>query len=146
MSEDSRPFDDALISGYLDGELTQAEEQRVRLHLERDAEARKLFEDLARMRQAARGTRLKLPADEQWSELPRTVGSGLARNLGWGLLGLWLAGLVLFVLWQVGRSPAGLWLKLVVFAPASGFLLLLASALIDRLRVARTDRYRRVEK
>ena len=35
MSEKQHGFDEALISGYLDGELTQGEEQRVRLeHLD----------------------------------------------------------------------------------------------------------------
>ena len=50
----SMPFPEELLSGYLDGALTQQEEQRVRLHLERSPEARAMLEDLAALRSAAR--------------------------------------------------------------------------------------------
>ena len=34
MTRQDHGFDEALISGYLDGELTQGDAQRVRVHLE----------------------------------------------------------------------------------------------------------------
>ena len=39
-----RTFDDALLSGYLDHALTQADEQRVRIHLEDCATCRMQME------------------------------------------------------------------------------------------------------
>ena len=54
-------FDESLLSGYLDGELTQADEQRVRLRLEGDSEARTMVAEMQRIRQAARSTELAVP-------------------------------------------------------------------------------------
>ncbi|HEX4952785.1 MAG TPA: zf-HC2 domain-containing protein [Thermoanaerobaculia bacterium] len=146
MSKNPPLFDESLLSGYLDGELTQAESQRVRLHLETDPEARRIFDDLSRMRQAARGTRFRLPDDRQWDERPKHSGSRLARDAGWLLLAIWLVATTGFGLYHLAVSPEGLWLKLTIFAPLSGIALLFGSTVLDRLKTLPTDRYRRVEK
>ena len=56
MSETQHGFDEALISGYLDRELTQGEAQRVRLHLEDCAECRSLADEITRLREATMAT------------------------------------------------------------------------------------------
>ena len=48
-------FDEALISGYLDGELTQGEAQRVRVHLEDCVECRKTADRLGQIKEATIG-------------------------------------------------------------------------------------------
>lgn len=45
-----RPFAEALISGYLDGVISQLNCRRIRLHLRRCAICRELFEDLRELR------------------------------------------------------------------------------------------------
>jgi anti-sigma factor RsiW len=139
-------FDEELLSGYLDGELTQAEEQRVRLHLEDHPEAEALLEEMKRMRHATLSTAFKLPDDRQWDERPRGTVSLLARGAGWLLTLVWLAAVVAFGLWQLATSPESLVVKLLAFGALAGLALLFLSVLLDRLRDLPGDRYRRVFK
>jgi anti-sigma factor RsiW len=139
-------FDESLLSGYLDGELTQADAQRVRLRLESDSAARALFEELQRIRAAARSTRLPVPADEEWNEAPRSRGSRWLRGSGWLLivaLALVAGGLGA---WALATGDQEWWQTLLAVGGVAGPVLLLSSALADRLKVAGSDRYRRVRK
>ncbi len=148
MSEESRRrgFDEALLSGYLDGELTQAEEQRVRIHLEDHPDARALLDEMRQTREATMTTRLKVPEDVQWDERPRGPFSLFSRRLGWLMIIAWAVAVAAYGMWQFFTSPDNLVEKLVAASAVSGFGLLFLSVFLDRLRDARTDRYRRVEK
>jgi len=84
-------FDQSMISGHLDGELTQAAAQRVRLHLEQCGHCNALFKELQIMREAAMSTRFVEPSDDQWDERPHSVSSRFSRSLGWLLTVVWLA-------------------------------------------------------
>lgn len=139
-------FDQSLISGYLDGELTQAADQRVRIHLEECAHCRELFEELQTMREAAMSTQFVEPSDDQWNERPRGTGSFISRSLGWALAIVWLVTVSGYALWQLWISPEDLFEKLLVFGGLSAVGLLFLSVLLDRIRTAKTDRYREVEK
>ena len=72
--------------------------------------------------------------------------------LGTMLLTGWLlvvAGTVVLTAWGVYsyiKSPEDLWTKLATGALVIGFVLLLLSAVLDRVRDLRTDRYREVER
>jgi anti-sigma factor RsiW len=143
-------FPEELLSGYLDGALTQQDEQRVRLHLERSPAARALYQELAAMREAGRTTRFPAVEDLQWSEAARTPGSALARRLGWVLVILcpllWIGSAVTLASWEEPPPTAGWLFALVAGAGLGGGLLLLVSVIADRLRDSRGDRYRRVLK
>ncbi len=141
-----RPFDEALLSGYLDHALTQEEEQRVRLHLEDCPSCRALVDDLREMRETTMTTRFETPTDDQWSEAPRGAASGLAFGLGWLMVLLWAVGLTGFALGQLWAGDMSIWEKFLAFGAVSGFTLLFVSVLIDRLRTAPKDRYRGVKK
>ena len=141
-----RPFDEALLTGYLDQVLTQEQEQRVRLHLEDCAECRALVDDLATMRETTMTTQLEVPTDDQWREAPRGPISGLAFGLGWLVLIVWLVGISGFALGQLWSGPETLTEKLLTFSVIFGFALIFLSVLVDRIRAARTDRYRGVKK
>jgi predicted anti-sigma-YlaC factor YlaD len=148
------PFPEELLSGYLDGALTQQEEQRVRLHLERSPEARAMLEELAALRQAARSTPFRPIEDRQWSEQPRTRATAIALWLGTGLLALCGLGIVVLVVWQATHAPSGtemqrglIWWAAGLWASGlGGALLVFLSVLGDRLSDRRHDRYRRVLK
>ncbi len=84
---DEHTFDDTLISGYLDGELTQGSEQAVRVHLETCERCRTTAEELRTIKEAAMGTRFEVPEDLQWDETPRSTGSRLAQRAGWLIAG-----------------------------------------------------------
>jgi len=139
-------FDEALLSGYLDGELTQADRQRVRLHLEDDAAARELVDEMRRIREAARSTDLPAPLDEEWDESPRTAGSRWFRRSGWILVVGWAVVLVGLATWGLFAGPDSWWQKLLAGALVGGPVLLFLSVLTDRMQVMKHDRYRRVEK
>jgi anti-sigma factor RsiW len=141
-----RRFDEALLSGWVDGMLTQQERQQVQLHLDTCALCRRELADLVALRDAARHTPFLVPADEQWSELPKTTGSRVLRLSGWALLATWLAVMTTVAVVLLLRSGAPAWERLLVIGGAGGFALLLLSALLDRLQQLGTDRYRRVQK
>jgi anti-sigma factor RsiW len=140
------PFDEALLSGYLDGELTQAEAQRVRLRLEEDAAARTLVDELGEIREAARSTRLPTPADDEWNEAPRSGVSRILRRSGWLLVILWVAALAGLVAWGVATGPENWLERAFTVGLIGGPALLLTSVFIDRIKVMKHDRYRRVKK
>jgi predicted anti-sigma-YlaC factor YlaD len=139
-------FDEKLISGHLDGELTQAADQRVRIHLETCDHCRNLYEELRTMREATMSTQFVEPSDEQWNERPRGTASLLSRSLGWMLAIVWLVAVTGFGLWHAWHDTEGLFERLLVFGGLAAFGLLLLSVLVDRIRISRTDRYREVEK
>jgi anti-sigma factor RsiW len=145
MPEAHDDFDEALLSGYVDGELTQGDAQRVRLRMERDPEVRATVEELQRIKEATMGSDFRLPPDGSWDEAPRSRASRLLRNAGFIVgIGLLLA-LVVTVLVALLDEESLIGLLFVGgFLVAGG--LLLASVLIDRREDIKNDKYRRVKK
>jgi predicted anti-sigma-YlaC factor YlaD len=141
-----RRFPEEQLSGFLDGALTQAEEQRVRLHLEDCAACRALYDQLAALRETTMKTRFALPADDQWDERPRGGPSRFLRGAGWALSLAWLLAVAAFAAWQLATGPQGAVGKLAVFAGVAAVALLFLSVLLDRLRALPGDRYRRVKR
>jgi hypothetical protein len=146
MTEPRHGFDEALLSGYLDGELTQGEAQRVRLHLEDCTTCRETAEEMTTLKKATMGSRFQVPLDTQWDETPRGGSSRLLRNAGLAVGLVWITAMTMWLIWELANDPEGLVGLLLV----GGFLLsaglILASVLIDRRRELKTDRYRRVQK
>ena len=139
-------FNEELLSGFLDGALVQQDEQRVRVHIEGSAEARKLLVELRQMREAARDTKFVRPPDLQFSERPKSGVSRVSRFFGAWVVGVWSVALVGYISWEVAVEE-GPWIpKALLFGLFSGLGLLLLSVLLDRLRDAKDDRYRGVEK
>lgn len=141
---DPRPFDEDLLSGYLDGTLSQREAQRVRLLIEDNPEARRLYRELNALRKAALSTRFQAPADAAWPELPRTGTSRWSRRFGWMLLLSWLAVISVFALWRLLSATGDPLEIFLVLGLPGAFVLLLVSVLIDRLRDPEEERYRGV--
>jgi len=141
-----RGFRQDLLSGYLDGELTQGDAQKVRLHLEDCAECRRLYDELRDLQGLARSTVFRMPTDDQWREMPVGGASRIARGLGWLFLMVWAVLVTGFAGWQLLVSPQNLFLKVLLFAGVAGLALVFLSALLDRLRHRRTDRYDGVQK
>jgi anti-sigma factor RsiW len=145
MREPQHHFNEVLISGYLDGELTQEESQRVRLHLEECATCRATSDDLARIREATVDSRFSTSRDVQWDEAPRSGTSRLLRNAGL-LIGLaWLFGIIGYMISELADTQDVVGILLVGGMVVSAALIL-ASAYLDRREARKTDRYQRVEK
>ena len=141
-----RSFDEALLSGYVDHALTQADEQRVRVHLEDCDDCRAAVDDMKRLREVTMSAEFEVPSDDQWSEMPRSTGSRLSMGLGWAVLLVWLVTLTGYTGWQFAVSDEPLLTKVLAFAGWTGIGLLFLGVVLDRLRAMRTDRYREVEK
>jgi len=139
-------FDQTLLSGYLDNELTQAAEQRVRIHLEDCAHCRALYQELVELREATMTTTFREPDDAQWDERPQSLASGLSRGLGWILGSIWLAITAGYGLWMAWAGIEGILERLLVFGGVSAVVLLFLSVLLDRIRTYKSDRYREVER
>lgn len=139
-------FDEALISGYLDGELTQADDQNVRIHLEDCSHCRAIHQGLEDMREATMTTHFIKEPDRQWDEDPRGALSRTGFALGWLVAILWLVVTSGYALWQIWIDSGGWFEKTLVFSGLAAIALLFSSVVIDRYRTAKTDRYRKVEK
>ena len=139
-------FDETLISGHLDGELTQAAAQKVRLHLEDCGYCRTVLGELRTLRETTMSTEFHTPADSQWDERPQTGLSLFARGTGWIIAIVWVAFFGGYALWQFLQGSANMVERLLLFGGLSALALLFTSVLLDRLRAARTDPYREVEK
>ncbi|MBI07905.1 MAG: hypothetical protein CMM55_00145 [Rhodospirillaceae bacterium] len=148
MSEPcGRTFDEALISGYVDGALVQGDAQRVQIHLEDCASCRALVDEITSVRKVTISSAFATPADHEWpAEAPRSTASRTARRLGWPVLAAWailVAGVGLLEAW---RDADDLLERLILVAGVSGLSLLFLSVLLDRLKASKSDRYQEVHK
>lgn len=150
MGDFQHSFDETLLSGYLDKELTQGENQRVRIHLEDCAECTRTLQEIKRLRETTMTTGFNVRDDGQWSEAPRGAASRWLRNIGWIMTPVWVVALIGIVLWGMASETENLFSGLFWALFWALFwliaILFFLSALIDRLEARKTDRYRRVEK
>jgi predicted anti-sigma-YlaC factor YlaD len=137
----------AMLSAYLDRELTQASEQRVRLHLEDCAACRQAYEEMLRVQQLTKSIRFPNPPEARMEELEKSLSVRAPRRAGWTLiLGGFAAWLIYAIVMAVmnWRAPTGG--ELIAGAIVVGALLLLISVLMERLRQLPHDRYRGVKR
>lgn len=147
MPEDcGRSFDEAFLSGYLDGALVQRDEQRVRIHLDDCLLCRNLVDELVTMREATMSATFESPRDHEWSEAPRTGASSLFRALGWPVVIAWGVVVGAYAAWEGWREADNLVGQLMLVGGASGFAMLFFGVLFDRLQAMKTDRYRGIQK
>jgi len=139
-------FDESMLSGYVDAELTQAENQKVQVHLEECPSCRALLEDLQQIREAAMTTPFPVPSDDEWREAPRSPGSLWIRRFGWVLVLGWMLGAVVLAVQGFVLGSAAWYEKTLIAALVGGSLLLFISVLMDRLKARNSDRYGRVQK
>lgn len=149
------PFDPRkeahLLSAYVDGELDQDDEARIRAHLEESEPSRREVEQLRRLKDVTGQLRLKEPPPEAWEVFWASVYNRAERSLGWVLLtagvvvvGAWLVLQVVTALLATTAVP--LVVKAGIFAVAAGLLTLLISVTRERVyRRART-RYKDVRR
>ena len=141
-----RTFDEALLSGYVDRALVQRDEQRIRVHLEQCPVCRGVVEDLRAVREATMTSEFLTPRDDEWCETPRTESSRMLVGLGWPLVTAWAALMIGYALWEGWQDTGNFVERLLLAGGVTGFALLFFGVLLDRLKAAKTDRYREVHK
>ncbi len=135
-----------MLTGYLDGELTQQDRQRVEVHVDGCANCRETMIELGEIRKGIGRLQDPEPTNEQRSRMMRITVTKTSRGLGW-LLGI-AGGLILvgYAAYEFATDDSVEALVKVATAGAVGGLaLLLLSVLIDRLRARKSDRYKDVE-
>lgn len=146
--QQTTPHDiERLISAYLDGELTQAESQRVRLLLEDRPEYRQAYEEMRKLQSFTHALPMPNPPDDRIFAIEERLSVAAPRRLGfftlWGGLGLWLVYLAVQFFRHlrvptVGEALVGM----VVF----GLVALFVSVAVQRYQELPHDRYRRIRK
>ena len=136
-----------LLSGYIDGELTQQQRQRVELHCESCAECADEFETLKSMRERVGQATLSGIDRDKWRETMNDNAVKTTRGTGWLLLigGALLGGAYLGYELFSGASELSLLEKLIFGGIYGGLLLLFVSVLRQRLIERKTDKYKDVE-
>lgn len=136
-----------MLSANVDDELTQGEQQSVRVHLEDCAGCRQEYEELARLAELTRALRFADPPDDRMKEIERILAVQAPRRQGWvfvlgGLAASVIYGIVMAV--HHWRPPTAE--ELIAGAAGIGFMMLFGSVIVERVRPRPHDRYRRIEK
>jgi ferric-dicitrate binding protein FerR (iron transport regulator) len=135
---------EALISGYLDGELSPEQARELEDRLERSPEFRAEFDRMRRLVQATSGLRFEDPPDEVWDHFLDNVYNRLERRMGWLVFVMGTLVLVGYALYHyLVDSWASPLIKVIVAAPLIGLTILLISVWRQRLSIAKEDRYSR---
>jgi predicted anti-sigma-YlaC factor YlaD len=137
---------DEMLSGYLDGELTQGDRQRVDLHLESCSRCRGVYEELADLRQAVGEMSFGEISREEWSKIMNDLPVRTSRGAGWLL---YVAGFLIVCGYGfyefMADDTVNASIKTGIGALVIGTLLLFVSVLRERLIARRTDKYKDVE-
>lgn len=135
-----------LLSGYLDGELTQQERQRVEVHCASCIECETSLHEIRALRESLGKASLSDIDESQWREMMNDTTVRAVRGFGWmlfsgGILAAIGFGLIVFIM----DSSIGLLEKLIVGAIYGGLLALFISVLRQRWIEQKTDKYKDVE-
>ena len=138
---------EVLLSGYLDGELTQQERQKVGVYLERDERYREILAELERVKTETERLHYEEPTSGDWKTIEKNLVQDVSRGLGWMILSIWAVAVTSYGLWELAAAPdEPLTSKLLVFGFFLGVALLFCSVLTQRIRESRTDKYKGVYK
>jgi hypothetical protein len=149
MASDTRMIDEhvgALLSGYIDGELTQQDRQRVDIHCDSCSACRQERDDLMALRSDVGKLKLSTIGEDHWREDMNDVTVKATRGIGWLLLGggiLAVAGFGLFAF--IFSDQISITEKLMAGAIYGGLAILFISVLRQRLVERKTDKYKDVE-
>lgn len=136
-----------LLSGYLDGELTQQDSQRVRLHCDACPQCRRELAELEALRAGIGQSRLSALSQDSWRENTNDTAVKNTRSIGWLLFigGVLLAaGYALYeFIKEIPSMPTSA--LLIIGGIYGGLLLLFVSVLRQRLIERRSDKYKDVE-
>jgi predicted anti-sigma-YlaC factor YlaD len=135
-----------LITGYIDGELTQGDRQRVELHIESCERCRKTCGELTRQRDDVAGLSFGQIEPNEWSDILNTLPVKASRRFGWAL---YIGGAVLLLAFGAyqfilddSEDPI---VKIGFGALYLGLVLLFLSVLRQRMIASKTDKYKDVQ-
>jgi len=134
------------LSGYIDGELTQQQRQRVEIHCGNCGDCETELNELRTLRRDVSNARLSEYGEDVWRENMDDGTVTVTRGIGWLLFlgaALICGGIGIYAF--VFDSSMGTFEKLVISAMYCGLALLFFSVLRQRLIERKTDKYKDVE-
>jgi len=135
-----------LLSGYIDGELTQQEAQKVMLLLEKDGEYNNLYLEMLDLRQEVQSLTLQESDLANLDRLFQEPVAKTSRIFGFAFAAIGSLILVGFVLYSILlNSSIGMVIKLAVILVSLGSLFLLFSVLRQRIYTSKNDKYNRIK-
>ena len=135
-----------LLSGYIDGELTQQEAQKVMLLLDKDPEYKKLYQEMLVLKQEVQSLSLQQSELAHLDRLFQEPVAKTGRIFGFALVAIASVILVAFILYSILLDTGiALVIKLAVVLLSLGSLFLLFSVLRQRIFVSKRDKYNRVK-
>ena len=135
------------LSGYIEQELPQQQDQKVRLHLQECERCQQLLGELRDLKRGTRELRFHEPSRKEWKQMEQKILQNISRGAGWLVLIVWSIVTAGYSLFQLATSPnEPIFEKILVFGLFLGLGLVFLSVLFERLRESRTDRYKGVQK
>ncbi len=136
---------EALISGYIDGELDADEQARLEALC---ASSPAFKRELESMQHLAIGTdalfHFEDPPDEVWDTFLDNVYNRAERKTGWVIFVLGVVLLTIYGVYLFTMEPWGSALeKMLIAIPSVGLVVLFISVLRNRMETIKTDRYTR---
>ena len=120
MSRNTRHINEhvgELLSGYIDGELTQQERQRVDVHCDNCERCRRERAELRALRERVGSTRLSEYGEDKWRESMNDTGVRTSRGIAWLLLIGGVLALVGIAVYEFLTDPGlELYMKLITAA------------------------------
>jgi hypothetical protein len=134
-----------LLSGYVDGELTQQQRQRVEVHCADCKECETGLAEIRVLRESLSKASLSDISQDKWREMMNDTTVRTSRGIGWfllagGILAAFGVGMHAFVF----DSSIGLVEKLIISAIYGGLLTLFFSVLRQRWMERKSDKYKDV--
>jgi len=136
-----------LLSGYLDEELVQGDQQRVRVHLSQCANCRQVYNQMSQLRKAV-GKSLSQPelSHQQWEKIMNDMPARVSRGIGWVFLIVGVITLSGFLIWHFAiDDEIPMFVKITISGIFFGIVSLFVSVLRQRWVAQKTDRYKDVQ-
>ena len=137
-----------LITGYVDGELSDAERRKLEDHLAACEACRRELDECATIKEHLTMIKFKEPSDAELERYWRSVYNRLERGAAWILFSL---GAIVVICWgaflaieEMIKDPGiSIVLKVGVVALIVGGVVLFVSLVRERLTLRKTDKYSR---
>ncbi len=140
-----------LLMGYLDGELTELERQRVEAHLLDCEECKTELLEFGRLKEVTQNMHVFVPDDKYWEEYWSHVYNRLERKIGWILTSIGIILLASYALYDLVlsvfvKNNIPLAVRIGLLALVAGFCTLLVSVIRERIFLAKSDKYERIKR
>lgn len=136
-----------LMMGFIDGELGAEEEDRFKEHVYKCSRCAEELAGFQKLAELTDSLKLKEPADYEWERIYSSIFYKVESRVGWLFA---IAGCVIvfaYLLFEICIEwEMAAWLRIGIVMAIVGFALLLVSAIRQRIRIRKYERYEAVKR